>query len=424
MSTPTKTSPLARWTGQFRTMQDSRRARRTPTGHEIALADRIAHLNPELWDAAAVRGGFHLRRSYLAMLEQHGPENILPAYALITRDGAPVAVMAAQWLEFDGARIQKLTPESKGAAAAAKADLKEKWLKPLGRKARSKIKQRVLVCGNLLSWGCHGVSIAPGVDEVEAWSAIGEALYRLRRSAKLEGETDFITVKDITPGEAGHFPALQQLGYRMAETEPNMVLDLRKEWRGFDDYAAALSSKYRKSAKQIREEVSTKGFVTEHLADVGSAAPRLHELYEAVHNSAPIRLATLSQGFWPAFATCAADDLRCTVIRREDRIVGFVNTVRDGATAIGYQIGFDREAALEAPIYLRLLQATIEDGITFGCERLSLGRTALEPKSRLGARPEPTHLWLRHRIPAMNLLVQGIIGHIPHAEAPERNPFK
>lgn len=422
MSVP-KTSPLARWTGQFRSMQESRRARRTPTGHEIALADRIGQLNPELWDAAAARGGFHLRRSYLAMLEQHGPENISPAYALITRDGAPVAAMAAQWLEFDGARVSKLTPESKGANGS-KPDLKEKWLKPLGRKARSKIKQRVLVCGNLLSWGCHGVSFAPGVDEASAWSAIGEALYRLRRSAKLEGETDFITIKDITPAESGHFPVMQQLGYRSAETEPNMVLDLRKEWRGFDDYAAALSSKYRKAAKQIREDVTSAGYTTEHLSDISSSAARLHELYESVHNSAPIRLASLSQGFWPAFATCGADDLRCTVIRREGRIVGFVNTLRDGATAIGYQIGFCREAAQQAPIYLRLLQATIEDAITFGCERLSLGRTALEPKSRLGARPEQTHLWLRHRIPAMNLLVQGFIGHIPHAEAPDRNPFK
>ncbi len=404
-------------------MQEARRARRAPTGHEIALADRIGQLNPELWDAAAARGGFHMRRSYLAMLEQHGPENISPAYALITRDGEPVAAMAAQWLEFDGARVSKLTPEGKGAASK-KADLKEKWLKPLGRKARSKIKQRVLVCGNLLSWGCHGVSFAPGVDEAAAWSAIGEALYRLRRSAKLEGETDFISIKDITPAEAGHFAVLQQLGYREVETEPNMVLDLRAGWRGFDDYAAALSSKYRKAAKQTREDVTAAGFIAEHLKDVPSAASRMHELYESVHNSAPIRLASLPPCFWPAFAASAGDDIRCTVIRRDDHMVGFVNTVRDGATAIGYQIGFDREAALEAPIYLRLLQATIEDGIALGCERLSLGRTALEPKSRLGARPEKTHLWLRHRIPAMNLLVQGFIGHIPHAEAPERNPFK
>jgi hypothetical protein len=98
--------------------------------------------------------------------------------------------------------------------------------------------------------------------------------------------------------------------------------------------------------------------------------------------------------------------------------------VEHGALRLLLAGGDVDEAALEAPIYLRLLQVTIEDGITLGCERLSLGRTALEPKSRLGAQPEKTQLWLRHRHPAVNLLVKGIVGHIPHAEAPERNPFK
>lgn len=106
-----------------------------------------------------------------------------------------------------------------------------------------------------------------------------------------------------------------------------------------------------------------------------------------------------------------------------ERLVGFVNTLRDGDTAIGYQIGFDREVAVQAPIYLRLLQATIESALQFGCRRLSLGRTALEPKARLGATARPIELWLRHRIPALNLLVKGLVGHVPHDEPPERSPF-
>ncbi|MCX6857384.1 MAG: GNAT family N-acetyltransferase [Verrucomicrobia bacterium] len=414
---------MKRLTDTIRQLTETRRARRTPTSYEIALADRIALLNPALWDAAAQQGGFHLRRSYLQMLEQHGPETLEPTYALISLDGAPVAAVAAQWLSFEGDRVKKLTPMSH-AAASKKAALQEKWLKPLGRKARSKIRQRVLICGNLLSWGCHGVSFAPDVAEDSAWTAVAEALYRMRRAARLEGETDFIAIKDITPTEADHFPALKLLGYRMAETEPNMVLNLQAGWRGFDDYLAALASKYRKSAKQIRDEVAAAGFTVEHLKHVAEAAPKLHELYQSVQANAPIRLATLTSSFWSAFAECAGEEMRCTVIRRGESIVGFVNTLRDGKTAMGYQIGFDREAALEAPLYLRLLQATIEDGISLGCERLSLGRTALEPKSRLGAQPEKTQLWLRHRHSALNLLVKGIVGHIPHAEAPDRNPFK
>jgi hypothetical protein len=55
---------------------------------------------------------------------------------------------------------------------------------------------------------------------------------------------------------------------------------------------------------------------------------------------------------------------------------------------------------------------------------LSFGRTALEPKARLGALPQPITVWMRHRQPVMNLFVRNLLRVIPHEEAPERNPFK
>jgi hypothetical protein len=119
------------------------------------------------------------------------------------------------------------------------------------------------------------------------------------------------------------------------------------------------------------------------------------------------------------------DNFRCTVIRRGEQILGFVTSLRDGETAIAYYIGFDRAAAAGGlPIYLRLLHATVDDAIRWRCKRISLGRTALEPKAALGGKPEAMSIWLRHRIPAMNWMLRGLLGAIPHAEAPERNPFK
>ncbi len=48
----------------------------------------------------------------------------------------------------------------------------------------------------------------------------------------------------------------------------------------------------------------------------------------------------------------------------------------------------------------------------------------MEPKAALGAKPEEMAVWLRHRVPAFNWVLRGLLGGIPHAEAPERNPFK
>ncbi len=159
--------------------------------------------------------------------------------------------------------------------------------------------------------------------------------------------------------------------------------------------------------------------------DLAADAGRLHELYLSVQSNATVRLVTLPHTFLPAMAAALGDNFRCTAIRREGRIIGFVTTVKDGDTAIGYYIGFDRaEAAAGLPLYLQMLHATIADAIHWRCRRLSLGRTALEPKAGLGAKPEPMSVWIRYRVPAFNWLLRGVLSAVPHGEAPERNPFK
>jgi hypothetical protein len=143
-----------------------------------------------------------------------------------------------------------------------------------------------------------------------------------------------------------------------------------------------------------------------------------------VHERQKLRLVTLSPRFLPALAAVFRERLRCTVIKRDGRMIGFVTTLKDGDTAVGYYVGFDGKANSETPIYFRLLQAVIEDSVQLGCRRLSLGRTALEPKARLGARPVPMRIWLRHRVPAINLVVRSLLQTVSHEDAPERNPFR
>jgi predicted N-acyltransferase len=283
----------------------------------------------------------------------------------------------------------------------------------------------MLVCGNLLSWGQHGVAFADGVDKSELWPAVAEALYRLRRADRLSGDTDLVMVKDIPDAEAADAAALARYSYRPLETDPDMVLELKPQWRNYEDYLASLNSKYRKTSRQIDKEIAAAGCRVESLADLEGHAAQLHALYLQVHEHARLRLVTLRPDFIPALSQTFRDDLRCTVIRRGDgELLGFVTTLKDGETAVGYYIGFDRATNAEVPLYFRLLQAVVDDAIKLGCRRLSLGRTALEPKARLGARPAPLRVWIRHRIPALNVLVRGLLHAAHHDEAPERNPFK
>jgi predicted N-acyltransferase len=265
------------------------------------------------------------------------------------------------------------------------------------------------------------------VDHEPLWPAVAEAIYRLRRVDKLFGDTAFVMVKDIPDAYASAATALSRFSYRELETEPNMVLDISPQWKSYDDYLASLTSKYRKQSKQIDKEVAAAGGIVEEIKSdqIARDAEQLHALYLQTHKNARLRLVTLPVTFLPTLADRLGGDMRFTILKRGDELLGFVTTVKDGDTAVGYYIGFDRTANTEIPIYFRLLQSVVGHAIDLGCKRLSLGRTALEPKARLGARPDPMRIWIRHRIPMLNLIVRGLLHTIDdHEEPPERNPFK
>jgi hypothetical protein len=413
-------NPLRRLKARLSDLRARHQERHQPTAFGFVLADRIDYVDATRWDAVAKHGSVFLRRDVLRVIEAHGPENVQPRYALIFRDATPVAIVAVQIVTVTGERLRRDPALAKGE----KRSLLRRVLSPATRTARKNLRERLLVAGNLLSWGFHGIAFAPGEDAAALWPAVADALYRIRRAEKLMGQADFVMVKDLTAAQLGS-EALRRYSYRAMETEPNMVLALDPTWRTYDDYLGALDAKYRRKVKDQVKKLTAAGCTVETLGDIATAAERLHELYLAVQGNANVRLVTLRPSYFTELARTAGPDFRCTVVKRGERIIGFVTSLRDGDTAIGYYIGFERSAAEEGlPVYLQLLHATIADAIAWRCTRLSLGRTALEPKAGLGAKPEPMSVWMRHRVPAMNWMLRGVLGAIPHAEAPERSPFK
>jgi hypothetical protein len=389
-----------------RKLRDHHKERHQPSGYAFALADSIDYLDQAHWHKVTPQDSLFFSSRYLRVLEAAGPENLRPRYALIFREQTPVAAIAAQSVTVSLARLLKQP------ARLAKLERHE---------------EKLLVCGNLLSWGMHGICFAPNEDREPLWPAVAEAIYRLRRVDKLFGDTAFVMVKDIPDAYAAEAQALSRYSYRELETEPNMVLDISSKWKTHDDYLASLNSKYRKHAKQLDKEVLAAGCTVEEIGsdEIARQAEKLHALYLQTHKNARLRLVTLPVNFLPALAEKLASDMRFTVLRRDDELLGFVTTVRDGETAVGYYIGFDRKANAKVPIYFRLLQSVVGHAIALNCKQLSLGRTALEPKARLGARPDPLRIWIRHRLPMMNLAVRGLLHTISdHEEPPERNPFK
>ncbi|HUR47010.1 MAG TPA: GNAT family N-acetyltransferase [Candidatus Saccharimonadales bacterium] len=406
-------NPIRRLALGMRDIHERHRGRHRPSGFGFTFADRIDYLDLEKWKAVTGGQTLWMRPEILRVIENHGPENVEPRYALIFNKDKPVAALAVQIVTVTGERLGKESGKENPKERDRFAGL-----------LRRAVRERILVAGNLISWGFHGIAFAPGISQEELWPGVAEALYKIRRAERLVGQTDFVMIKDLTPEQTG-LESLRRFSYRPLETEPNMVLTIDPAWKNYEDYLGALDAKYRRNSKDQAKKLAGAGCSIERLSDFDSHAGRLHELYLSVHDKASVRLVTLRETCIPELARAAKDDFRCSVIRKDNQLLGFVTTLRDGETAIAWYIGFDRSAAAEGlPLYFRLLHTTIQDAIGWGCKRLSLGRTALEPKAAMGAKPEAMSVWMRHRVPAMNYLLRGLLGAVPHAQPPERNPFK
>ena len=344
--------------------REARRTLRRPSGFRIAIADTIAQLDRDQWDDVVDGESWFFSRAYLAMLERVPPAVVEPRYALISDAQGPVAAVVLQWAEVDSTRLRPL-PKAGGEDDELNPlrRLVDKLSRPARAAFASRLRERVLVCGNLLTYGQHAVAVAPDVEPDSVWPAVAEVLYRVRRAEKLAGQAG-LALRAYTP--------------------------------------------------------------------TGALARRTHALYLGVHANAGLRPFTLHPDDFAELAATAGDRVRFSGLfagpdDTPEALRGFIVTLADVDEALGYHIGFEQprtngdEPGL--PLYLRLLHASIADAIAHRARTLSFGRTALEPKARLGAKPQEMQVWLRHRQPVFNQIVR-LVGFAHHAEAPDTNPFK
>jgi len=447
----------------------------------FALADSIAFLNANDWDCVSARSGLFLSRRFLGLLEQNRPENLTMHYALAYAEGRPLVAIVAQSLDIHVADLSSRRPKEEGQGfwrSLEKATVRSitggrkryllfeailPWARPgetkqkanepglwpdvassLGRKWNGLLKaaeyaaelpvawvrQRMLVCGNLLSTGPHGVAFAERADPEQIWPVVEEAIYRIRRSSKLFGDSDLVMIKDLTDDQKNAAASLRRFHFRRFETEPNMILRFEPGWRSFEDFLGDMRSAYRIRIRRTIENLENAGVVLERLGpeQVKARATEIHDLYLQVHERQKLRLVTIGSQWIPALAASFGEDFRTVIARPREggKLLGFANVIRDGNSAHGLYIGFDKTAAAKGiPLYLGLVYAAVGQGIEMGAEQISLGRTALGPKAQIGAKAQAMYCCLRHRNPALNLAVPPILALLPTpSEPPERHPFK
>jgi hypothetical protein len=375
---------------------------RTTRAVQFAIAERLCHLDANAWDALTCDASVFMQRPFLTALEVAAPQNVSARYALMYLEDEPIAALQLQLV-----RVVGRSAVATRAALSGVAQL---------------VDERALVLGNLAAWGETGLVMKPGADRELVWREALRLVDRLRRFEKAEGSVNVSFVKDVATEEDER--ALRRQGYQRVPTGPDMRMTLDPAWNSFDGYLASLASKRRRAVKKTLEELDAAGYRVRRLSleELDANQERLDALYGQVWAAAEVHPLRLSGRFFVELQRRLQEDCVTIGIEREGKLDAFGVSLRSGATCIGYYLGFDK--SVEAPLYLRLLSSILEQGLAWRCTQVSMGRTAEEPKARLGAVSGPRALWVKHRTPPLNWAVGAILGSLHSPEVVAHQVFR
>lgn len=365
----------------------------------------------QYWELADRSGDLFLQRDYLSALEKCPPAGMEFGYILFQRSNRPAGIAYYQVLDFR-AKDHLRREENSGN------ELRERFA--------SHLNFRLMVCGNMLLTGQHAYYF-PATEETMAARLLQEALGRIALNTRRQGQKlDAIALKDLEHYRQDSLQAWQASTYHEFRFQPNMVLPIRAGWQQMDDYLEALSSKYRVRYRRARKKLQ--GISRHELNEmqIRSFEKELYQLYAQVADGSDFCMAYLHPAYFSELKSRFPEDFRLWAYFRNDALIGFCTSLRNGSQMEAHFLGLDKAQNNESQLYLNMLYDLVETAISGRVDQLIFSRTALEIKSSVGAIAEPTSVFLNYPFsPILNCLTPSLVRWLePKAEWEARHPFR
>ena len=280
---------------------------------------------------------------------------------------------------------------------------------------------KIMFCGNVFLSGEHGISSSNRISKDEIMTQIGTALDAVAANTK---PLHAIFIKDFKEDSLQSTRQFLNFGYSEIKVEPNMIIQLRPEWKTFEDYKNILKSKYRVKANKADSKSSaleTRLF-TEH--DFETYKDELQALYQNTIANASFNAQVLNLNTYIHLRATLKDDFIVKAYFFEDKLVGFLTALFNKNTLDAHFIGLNYELNKFHAIYPRILNDYVRLGIEKQVSSINLGRTASEIKTTIGATPLELSCYIKHKNPLVNSLVKPFFRRIKIKEFKQHAPFK
>ncbi len=370
----------------------------------------VDEISLEIWETLQCENNIYFQRDFLQSIEKNHPKIKFSYIILVDKNEMPIAFSSIQIVDFFINSIQK----------------ELNFLKDLGRKLRilkDSKPLKLLISGNTFVSGEHGIFIKDNQDKKQVIKELAKAILHFVNSNK-KLKIDAFLIKDFINESLFITDELKDYNYHPFSVEPNMLLQIDENWMVFDDYLAAMKTKFRVKAKKAFKQSKAIRIEEVTAYNINNQLPKMTALYKKVAANAAFNLGEFNLETYKGFKEKIGENYILKTYWLENKIVGFISGVINKNSLDAHFVGIDYELNREHAIYQRMLYDYIEIAINKKIKTINFGRTASEIKSSVGAIPQDLTMYLRHKKSIKNRILKLFLQRIQPTPFQQKFPFK
>jgi len=372
----------------------------------------IDEIPSQIWDALNCKKNSYFHPDFLKSLEKNHPKITFYYIVLVDDKKQPTAFASIKIIEFYLNSIKKGFP----------------FLRNIGKKLRvvpDKKPLKLLICGNTFVSGEHGIFIKEKQNKKAIINELAESInHFVNSNKKLKRQIDAFLLKDYAKESLSITNELKKFNYHTFSVEPNMKLQLQENWHTFDDYLAAMKTKFRVKARKAFKQSAEIRIEEVTLKNIEQQLPKMSALYEKVVSNASFNLVDFNLETYKDLKERIGDNYILKTYWLNNEIAGFISGIINNNSLDAHFVGIDYQLNKAHAIYQRMLYNYVEIAIDKKLKTINFGRTASEIKSSVGAVPQDLTMYLRHKKTIKNKILKLFLQGVQPTIFKQKFPFK
>ena len=259
----------------------------------------------------------------------------------------------------------------------------------------------------------HSISTVDGAQRPALISHLGKAIEKLSRREN----SPLIVIRDFLQQDRAAFDVLQELGFNVVSNMP--LARIRVRWDSYENYLAAMRSRYRKDVKRRLKRAERTGQKVRRIENFGALASTwVKQAAVVFDNTKGFKREQLADSYYENVNANLPQQSELLAIERDGSLVAHGMLVNDEKNTTATYFG--RDPGKPNSEWFQLMNEVIRIGINRKSQYINLGLGSYDAKANVGAEVEPLYVYSKSHYRVINWLMRMVPRTMDYREKPKR----